>query len=205
MDAVEKIAEIRAKIDLAKSQGRTPFGVDGHRWRLNDPIGAAELAAVERHYAVRLPEDYRAFLLGVGNGGAGPAYGMFSLEAGIECFREDPPAHCLSDEFPFKAYYNPVEDETLVARQGRGGGGELGEDEFERLLDRMDYGTLVVGHEGCGHMHRMVVTGPARGQVWIDSAGSDKGYLPLGICFVEWYERWIDGVLAGNDGTWWFG
>ena len=41
--------------------------------------------------------------------------------------------------------------------------------------------------------------------MWVDSRGGDAGFIPLDATFLQWYERWIDDVLAGGRGTWWFG
>jgi len=51
--------------------------------------------------------------------------------------------------------------------------------------------------------HILVVAGPTRGTMWIESECNDGGYLPLRVDFLTWYERWLDGVLAGGDGIWW--
>ena len=58
-------------------------------------------------------------------------------------------------------------------------------------------GTLVLCHEGCGYLHLLVVTGPARGQMWLDGRCSDQGFVPLGVGFLDWYERWLDEAMAG--------
>jgi hypothetical protein len=47
------------------------------------------------------------------------------------------------------------------------------------------------------------VTGPARGQMWMDGRCSDQGFFPLGVRFLDWYERWLDSTLAGGGGVWW--
>lgn len=55
------------------------FGADFHEYELNPPLTEADVAAFEQRYAIRLPADYRGFLIFVGNGGAGPHYGLFRL------------------------------------------------------------------------------------------------------------------------------
>lgn len=62
--------------------GAEYFGARYHGFRLEEPLTAAELADVESLLRVELPEDYRTFLLQVGAGGAGPAYGLFPLRRG---------------------------------------------------------------------------------------------------------------------------
>jgi hypothetical protein len=39
--------------------------------------------------------------------------------------------------------------------------------------------------------------------MWLDSTVSDGPYAPLGVGFFDWYELWLDDVLAGGSGTWW--
>src|SRR5207248_1740602 len=58
------------------------FGSLAHRYRLNSPLREPELKVFERSQGVTLPADYRYFITQIGNGGAGPYYGIFPF--GIE-------------------------------------------------------------------------------------------------------------------------
>src|ERR1044072_5426568 len=55
------------------------FGASTHRYEFNAALTPGEVAAFEASQSLRLPEDYRDFLLNVGNGGAGPCYGIYPL------------------------------------------------------------------------------------------------------------------------------
>src|SRR5262249_16829232 len=55
------------------------FGARHHKWELDPPMSLDELHQVETHLHVPLPPPYRSFLVQVGRGGAGPAYGLFPL------------------------------------------------------------------------------------------------------------------------------
>src|SRR5262245_48952774 len=55
------------------------FGEDSHRYELHKPLLEEEVLGFEGEHGVRLPDDYRQFLTRVGNGGAGPYYGLFRL------------------------------------------------------------------------------------------------------------------------------
>ena len=48
------------------------FGENGHDNELNPVLSEEELTQFEAVHGIRLPQDYRQFLLRVGNGGAGP-------------------------------------------------------------------------------------------------------------------------------------
>src|SRR4051812_21518270 len=52
------------------------FGVHTHRYRLGPPMPAEDVNSIETDYGIALPDDYAAFLAEVGNGGAGPGYGL---------------------------------------------------------------------------------------------------------------------------------
>jgi hypothetical protein len=84
-DPSQTTAEIKQK--LTALANRDPkyqlFGASYHRYELRPPIPETRLSAMEREYGARLPEEYRHFLVNLGNGGAGPYYGLFKLGAEI--------------------------------------------------------------------------------------------------------------------------
>src|SRR4051794_31428879 len=55
---------------------RTVFGAGAHRYKLNPPLSVSVVQAFEERHGVTLPEDYRLFMTEIGNGGAGPYYGV---------------------------------------------------------------------------------------------------------------------------------
>ena len=52
------------------------FGVDTHRYRLGSRVSPADVQSIENAYGVALPQEYASFVVDVGNGGAGPGYGL---------------------------------------------------------------------------------------------------------------------------------
>ena len=56
------------------------FGSRSHRYRLGPTLSVSALAEYEEHLGVQLPIEYRLFLIRIGHGGAGPYYGLFSLD-----------------------------------------------------------------------------------------------------------------------------
>src|SRR5450755_2429190 len=66
---------------LAELRSAPPrvFGADVHLCRLNPAAAEVEILAFEQARKITLPPDFREFLTGVGDGGAGPSYGIFPL------------------------------------------------------------------------------------------------------------------------------
>jgi hypothetical protein len=90
------------------------------------PVTASELQAFEHRTSIQLPDEYREFMLSVGNGGAGPCYGVYRLgvhaDANNKWVRWEP-GHDVgtpSRPFPFTAPWNlphgfwPEDDDAVA-------------------------------------------------------------------------------------------
>ncbi len=180
----EDCARISEKIRALTAYGKPRaqvFGAEGHHWLLEPRLHPSEVAEIETQAGIQFPSDYRAFLTHVSAGGLGPAYGLRAVRPAVRA------SAYLAEPFPWIEYFNPYD----------------GQRDDERDWEREAAGTLELCDEGCGHLHRLVITGPAHGTMWIDSRGSDQGFIPLGVNFTQWYEKWLDNTLAGGDGAWW--
>lgn len=176
-----KIADLTARDKKMTTFGASIYG-QGHHYRMNAVLSTDELSRFERKYEVQLPEHYAAFLTRIGNGGIGPYYGLYSLDAAVS----DDPAHkCrnfLASPFPLTEFYNPFD------------ANEDASDE-ELFDDKYICGSIVLCHQGCGYFDRLVITGPQAGQVWSDGRVSDQGIAPLNCDFYTWYDHWLTDAI----------
>jgi len=79
------------------------FGAGEHEFKLNPPRSEAEVTAFEAKHGIRLPGDYRQFIAEIGNGGAGPYYGVSQLghRLGIgSCFFDHPMTRSPDHQIP---------------------------------------------------------------------------------------------------------
>lgn len=76
------VGKLRKQLKRAgeKDSDFSRFGADDHKYQLGPPISEETIAAFESRFGVSLPEGYRNFLLWMGNGGAGPFYGLYPLK-----------------------------------------------------------------------------------------------------------------------------
>ena len=65
----------------AKDPDLARFGAYSHQYKLAAPAGEEAIQEFEKQQGIRLPEEYRDFLMLVGNGGAGPYYGTLRSES----------------------------------------------------------------------------------------------------------------------------
>lgn len=72
----------RAWIDALATNDlhRRRFGARAHGYRVQAALGEARVAAVEDELALRLPDDYRAFIATIAGGGAGPYHGLVPFD-----------------------------------------------------------------------------------------------------------------------------
>jgi hypothetical protein len=189
MTVEERVDRVASKLRTATARGVVPFGADVHGFKLLPVVDPPELTVFEAAHGITLPDEYRAFLTRVSRGGAGPAYGLFPFEKILWPKLTPLPPTFLATPFPFETTFQP----NLYAE----------EDEAEPSSVRERSGTVVLCDEGCGYQHFLVCSGPTRGQMWIDNTVSEGPYSPLGVGFLDWYERWLDDALIGGRGTWW--
>jgi hypothetical protein len=159
------LAELVLRLRKADRWHRV-FGASHHKYRLGKPLALAELTAFESSCGVRLPEDYRSFLLTVGNGGAGPKYGLEPLQSG----RRD-----LSRPFPFTGATDEMSDEELDAYGGC--------DDYPGILE--------LCHYGCNIYAYLVANGPTCGTIWVGR----EDFYPTGLSFSDWYRDWAEQSL----------
>ena len=168
--------------------------------KLKAPANVASILELERKHELELPAEYRAFLLEVGNGGAGPpAYGLYDIDTAFAERRKG--IYTLAD--PFEP---PLSGHDYV--------------------DLTAPGMLLLGTHGCAYYDGLVVSGPERGQVWT-FIEEHPGWIPirdesrvppehgdhedaydvllscenrqLRVCFSRYFEQWLDWQLSRSS------
>ena len=183
MDA--QLARIRRKLPEAKARDKrlAVFGARKHRYELRPPVDRDDVAAWEVAAGVELPEGYKAFLTRIGNGGAGPFYGLFSLG-------EWEDAGSPTGKPSFWPGISQAEWDAVAA--------DFDETGTDEAWDRLWQGCIYLGHQGCGQYHLLIIDGEHRGRVVnID----EEGVMPVfafETSFLDWYERWLDEVIDGT-------
>ena len=97
------ILKIRAVLDEASKwdMDYQAFGTEVHFHLLRQPLPLEELETWEEQAGVTLPEDYKTYLTCLGNGGAGPDYGLPSFQPPDPEFLRRP---CIYSKDQEKAY-----------------------------------------------------------------------------------------------------
>lgn len=175
------------------------FGAIGHHFTLGLRMTRAALSGFEDRNGLLLPDDFASFLTEVGNGGAGPGYGLFPLGM------HDGPGDSLQ---PWDAYlvgrpgraFPHLQAWNLPAAELQPSVGLTGreEDDWYEQHERVYFATKLIdgaiplAHMGCAIRVYLVVTGPLAGQVWTDDRASDGGIYPCEpVRFIDWYLAWL--------------
>jgi hypothetical protein len=207
-----QILEKIEKLDRLDAERRI-FGAGFHDYQLNPCLDEETVSRLENKYGIHLPEDYRRFLLKVGNGGAGPYYGLFRLgehDGGWGfCSWED--GYLLGDPaapFLHQDRWNLPDTFWSEAPQHQEWMSEEESDEayeaWDARLEEVYWapsvmnGAIPVCHRGCALRQWLVVTGSERGNIWGDDRVDWGGVYPLvtpgdeRVTFSEWYVSWLD-------------
>ena len=161
-----------------------PHGSDSHRYKLNEPLSESEVVAFERKHNIRLPEEYRQFLLKLGNGGAGPNHGILPLEQWNDALlMEIDNPRVASPKFGILESECPLKHDI---KYGENWLEELGEVEYGAYQ-----GTISVSHQGCSYFSLLVITGKSRGRIVNIDMDYQPPYFDPHPDFLSWYEDWL--------------
>ncbi|OWR31457.1 hypothetical protein CDO73_06940 [Saccharibacillus sp. O23] len=182
----------KLKMAARRDEALKEFGAARHGYRMNETLDATQIASFEAAAGVTLPEEFSEFLQVVGNGGAGPYYGVTPLKLGERADRLR--ADCLLSPDMSQARWNELTaflEETALSRA-----------EKEQRLNELYGGLLEIGAMGWTFEMRLVLTGRHRGRIVYIDRTHQIPYFTYEANFLEWYERWLDEIIGGYDTGW---
>ena len=153
------------------------FGARTHRYALGAPLGAARLAEIESGLGFQLPEDYRQFITTIAASGAGPGYGLITLD------------HPRQYDELAKKYFTAPTVATVTTTDGKQIKG------YSRYAPNQE-GLILLADNGCTKTSLMVINGDDVGSIYCNLSSIDQDYFFQASSFTEWYSRWLDGLGA---------
>lgn len=193
---LEKAREIDSKYEM--------FGAKAHQYRLNPPVPEEFVRDVEEKCGFTLPADYRRFITQVGDGGAGPCYGVEPFRDFWKrgYFQENRLAEWYRQGYrqglarPFSV--RPMEPEEVerygFSREGYQEHPERyfvwAEQEDENNKRWSTEGFFLLGTEGCQWDFGLILNGKKRG--WIFTTDNEGAFALDAHSFNEFYSRYLE-------------
>ncbi len=182
----DRLAAIRARVDRLRSRrGRhwKEFRVASHSFAFAPPASPGEIRGFEALHGVTIPAELRMFHCLLGDGGAGPYYGISPVRQWCAVGGALALPCPLAPGVPLPRWIGHVPGVAQVHPYD---------------------GLLAICSIGCSYECTVVVTGPARGRVCYISEDllCEAPYFVAEPGFLAWYERWLDEIEAGVDLSW---
>ncbi|TQV77183.1 SMI1/KNR4 family protein [Aliikangiella marina] len=215
--------ELKLKLEELKKEDKhfKNFGSSSHEYQLNDTLSEIEFREIESKYGCVFPDEYREFITLVGNGGAGPCYGVFPVEMedhnhGICSWSEGTLVGDLSKEFPYESDWNLPDSfwsnepqDNYESEEEEDAAWEAWEEKLNEKYWSEDVlpGAIPICHEGCARRIWLVVTGPMKGTIWRDLRADYAGIELLrddegrSLSFNRWYLDWLNQSLSEIRGS----
>lgn len=195
-----QFAELRDALTalVAAADGVRPW-CDSGPFGPHSPIDQHELTAFEAEHRVRLPDEYREFLIRVGDGGRWPGVVQerFGWVGDTPWRQGDGWVGPLSATFTIYGAWNDQSGRPAVDQE-REGDAEYERQHEEWMGRHFDpsrlAGAMPLHDYGCNQYAWLVVTGPQAGGVYYDGRGNDEGIFPF-LCpdgarrmrFLDWF------------------
>ena len=188
------IPKIRAVLDTASrwDMDLEQFACWGHAHLFNPVLPLEELGAWEELMQVTLPEDYRAYLTQLGNGGAGPAYGLAPLHCPRDeiaqhlrqpCIYSEDQAEKFRDVFHRFVHWYSMDDDWALYLEYFPDAPRLGEEKWQKPLYHQWSGKLetalneAVVNPLLHHGQYMITNEGCSGDIYVILNGSHRGYV----------------------------
>lgn len=182
------------------------FGASTHKYKLNPPISVSFVRNIEEKYGFTFPEDYFQFITEVGDGGAGPDYGIQSftklLTEGTDSYSKrywEEYRYSLAKTFaPRPMLAEEVEEFAIATKEAYERNPNhyfiCEEDDETKFCDTSGFFTL--GTHGCQWDFGLIITGEKRGQVF--DTDNEGAYGFVADSFTEFYQKWLDRITDTN-------
>jgi len=203
---MKSIIEIKSKLKELTTLDKKfeIFGASSHQYKFNQSISIEALNQFEKKYEVELPKDYKAFVSEIGNGGAGPYYGIHPLQKDLGEFNPENKFDLLRFNFPHKEAWNW--SNKIFAKFE-----ELEESEDDEIVyffdniyweayckNELTQGSIYITEYGCALRFLLIITGEDKGKIWFDQRADKKGINPVKdkngtrLDFSDWYVEWLN-------------
>jgi len=189
------------KFWVAKAKEADPeykiFGSKKHKYTFNDPISLNEVREFEKEHEIKLPENYVRVLTEIGNGGAGPYYGLYPLkeiinyQSGSLFTKIGSEETLIDDTLTPEKWCKMIEKlETLED-----------DEEYDELFQKLFSNSVVVGTQGCTFDSLLMCAGSEYNRIINIDWNLDKDRLPhfSHMTFEEWILEFFKEVAAGHD------
>lgn len=165
------------------------FGSSSHKYQLNSKLSLKSVDALQAQLNCQLPTDYVQFITEIGNGGAGPYYGLVSLDQAVNKYDK----YRISRSCLLSPDMSREEWQALCYIDD-----DCSDKEFYEVENKIHQGMIYLGTCGCTYDLMLVVSGPYTGHiVYTNDWGDDLPPYKFSYecSFLEWYERWLDEVI----------
>jgi len=201
----KRLEKILEKFNCLKNidKNHKIFGASSHEYKFEKPLKEEEIIAFETKYNVTIPCEYKLFMMEVGNGGAGPFYGIIPFENCLYSDIDNPNEKYLlnpSIKFPHNTEWNIEFDGEYKDENEKA----IEEFENEYFDDKYITGAIRICNFGCGVSINLIVNGEEFSHIWTDDRCSDYGIYPFNyytfnnqkrLSFFDWYECWLDNSI----------
>lgn len=206
-----QIEIIKAKLQALKEfdVNKELFYAKSHQYELKPVLSLAEITELEKTLNATLPNDFKAFLYYLGNGGAGLGYGIFSSEKLLSSSDWYFDSAIEKMAIPSKFDENLTEekwDNTIypylfceeLESLGTFTPAEI-DNLHEERLGEFYSGFLYICTEGCSSDWALILSGKYAGRVVYARSDYSKPILALQKNFLDWYENWFEHAYKALD------